>query len=816
MGLLDMLQGNGGSGGGDELSNGAGNFLSALGAGLLTGNRFQPIGPGFGQRMDQINKLAVAQGDKASIAALLKLYGFTDQEALSLASNPKAAELAIAKKQLDTNNAQTASALAGAPGLGNLFGGAGDGASPVPGMSPAAPAGPAAGASLNGDQTASAKTIYDGVIARGGSPMLASAVVGNFAKESSFDPAIGGDHRNGVPTSFGLGQWREGRLDALKALGQEQGKDWRTTDVQLDHLFKELNGGDAGAARARALIEQARTPEEAAAIFARHFERPSAEALSNSLPGRQGVAAQAFRSFGQGAPTRVADASGRIGAPAAAGDGTAIQTEAGPVAFRPSAVPQDPGTETERSGRPPDAAGINAARRDFFRGGVPPVGSGSVLPPPPPQPRNGARRAVDVAETEEDVQRLEGRQSMYPPNVYGATPELQRPQTTRVAEAGAADMPAPGASDAGFYVPGVNGQPGRTYTGTSARIMQDREARAQDRAVSSAPPTPEAVRGETSRRAAAMRHYGYWSGQLARAGSNKPLAEYAKAQLDLSKEFLKPDQIEAKLDAAGITGQERQDIIRRSFSDNRPADVQRYEYGQANPGFAEYEARQGAGSSKIAADIEARKAAAAEMGLRPDSPEYRSFTLTGKFPREDQQPLSATDKKAILEADEGVLGGQAVIENLRQAKTLSKKAYEGPAASWRGYGTSFLGSEAGQATLDLDNLVTTNALGQLKSIFGAAPTEGERKILLDIQGSSSLPDAARQKIYDRAIVAAERRLEFNRQRAADLRGQTYYKPQGGAGEGRGGGAGQARQPQGAAPFSRPDLEAEARRRGLIQ
>mgnify|MGYP003349971711 CR=1 FL=1 len=30
----------------------------------------------------------------------------------------------------------------------------------------------------------------------------------------------------------------------------------------------------------------------------------------------------------------------------------------------------------------------------------------------------------------------------------------------------------------------------------------------------------------------------------------------------------------------------------------------------------------------------------------------------------------------------------------------------------------------------------------------------------------------------RAITAAERRLDFNKQRASDLRGQTYYKPEG--------------------------------------
>ena len=189
--------------------------------------------------------------------------------------------------------------------------------------------------------------------------------------------------------------------------------------------------------------------------------------------------------------------------------------------------------------------------------------------------------------------------------------------------------------------------------------------------------------------------------------------------------------------------------------------------------------------NKVSADIEARKAGAADLGLRPGSPAYQSYVLTGKMPREDQQPLSASDKKAILEADDAVASAETAISNLTQAKVLSAKAYEGPTAGVRGQITGYFGNEAGQSTQELDNLVTTNALGQLKAIFGAAPTEGERKILLEIQGSSSLPHALRVKIYDRANELAGRRLELNKQRAAELRGQTYYKPGGGSPETRG-------------------------------
>lgn len=189
------------------------------------------------------------------------------------------------------------------------------------------------------------------------------------------------------------------------------------------------------------------------------------------------------------------------------------------------------------------------------------------------------------------------------------------------------------------------------------------------------------------------------------------------------------------------------------------------------------------GDQNFAQVVAQRQQAAQANGLDQSSPGYQSFVLTGKMPREDAQPLTATDKKAILEADEMVQSNQAGIDALKQAKELSRQAFAGPLAGPRGYAASFLGpssdtGRAGTATTDLNNLVTTNALGQLKATFGGAPTEGERKILLDIQGSASQPDAVRQKIYDRAIELANKRLEFNRKRADELRGGQFYKPQG--------------------------------------
>lgn len=192
-----------------------------------------------------------------------------------------------------------------------------------------------------------------------------------------------------------------------------------------------------------------------------------------------------------------------------------------------------------------------------------------------------------------------------------------------------------------------------------------------------------------------------------------------------------------------------------------------------------------ASASAPSALVGERVAAANAAGLKPDHPGYQGFLLTGKLPREDAQNLTAGDKEAIRTADDAVIANQAGIDSLKRAQQLSRKAFAGPMAGARGYAASFLGDtselgKSGIATENLTNEVMTNALGQLKSIFGGNPTEGERRILLDLQGSVSKPDAVRQAIFDRAIAAAQKRLEFNQKRADDLRGGTYYKPPGAA------------------------------------
>lgn len=198
--------------------------------------------------------------------------------------------------------------------------------------------------------------------------------------------------------------------------------------------------------------------------------------------------------------------------------------------------------------------------------------------------------------------------------------------------------------------------------------------------------------------------------------------------------------------------------------------------------------------NSVEAQVEQRKRAAASLGMTPDHPAYQSYVATGKMPREDAQPLTATDKKAILEADESVQSNKAVIGALDEARKISPDTYTGVGASTRAKVGNMLpdwmvpdavaNPKAAGATANYENLVLGQALGQLKSTFGAAPTEGERKILLELQASVDKPDNVRQDILGRARQLAENRLRFNEQRAGELRGGTFYKKGGGPPQGQ--------------------------------
>lgn len=205
------------------------------------------------------------------------------------------------------------------------------------------------------------------------------------------------------------------------------------------------------------------------------------------------------------------------------------------------------------------------------------------------------------------------------------------------------------------------------------------------------------------------------------------------------------------------------------------ANMQDWQFAQTNPGYAEFLNPPKDATSNQPASVQEYQFAQSQ-GYDKD---YQTF-IQEKGRNAGTPP--ATIAKEIFEADEGAQAGQNVIAALDQALKINATAWDGPAADLFSSTTALLGkqddptTQAAVQTQELKNLVTANALESLKATFGAAPTEGERKILLEVQGSINQPRSVRKAIFERARAAAERRLKFNRERGSSLRGGDYFAP----------------------------------------
>lgn len=155
--------------------------------------------------------------------------------------------------------------------------------------------------------------------------------------------------------------------------------------------------------------------------------------------------------------------------------------------------------------------------------------------------------------------------------------------------------------------------------------------------------------------------------------------------------------------------------------------------------------------------------------FRPATPEeaamYGAATgqisnLTGKFipgAAPKTPTLSGSEQKLLIQSEDVLASAEDTLGKLRRVIDLNPKALEGSLTGFRKQVGSLFSSDDPTyvATEELDNTLSSMALSMLKSTFPGSVTEGERKALMALQGSSSLPRAARERIYRNAFEAAQ-------------------------------------------------------------
>jgi len=150
-----------------------------------------------------------------------------------------------------------------------------------------------------------------------------------------------------------------------------------------------------------------------------------------------------------------------------------------------------------------------------------------------------------------------------------------------------------------------------------------------------------------------------------------------------------------------------------------------------------------------------------------------------------REQLTAPEQRQLFQQEDQISAGQSTLSLLAEARRLSGQFRGGAGAGMMAYAGSqarsavgMAPSEESNAIINYDNLVKEQALANLKTTFGGNPTEGERKVLLELQASSGKTPEQRADILDRAVKLAEDRIRGSEARAEAIRTRSYRQPGG--------------------------------------
>jgi hypothetical protein len=173
----------------------------------------------------------------------------------------------------------------------------------------------------------------------------------------------------------------------------------------------------------------------------------------------------------------------------------------------------------------------------------------------------------------------------------------------------------------------------------------------------------------------------------------------------------------------------------------------------------------------------------AEEGRREDR--QRESERRERESRERREQLTAPEQRQLFQQEDQISAGQSTLSLLAEARRLSGQFRGGAGAGMMAYAGSqarsavgMAPSEESNAIINYDNLVKEQALANLKTTFGGNPTEGERKVLLELQASSGKTPEQRADILDRAVKLAEDRIRGAEARAEAIRTRSYRQPGG--------------------------------------
>lgn len=141
-----------------------------------------------------------------------------------------------------------------------------------------------------------------------------------------------------------------------------------------------------------------------------------------------------------------------------------------------------------------------------------------------------------------------------------------------------------------------------------------------------------------------------------------------------------------------------------------------------------------------------------------------------------QAKLTGPELKLKTEAEDLIASSKQSLADLKQAYALNPNSLAG---GWLDKGQQFLAEAAGSKdpvivnTRILNNLLGSQGLAKLKATFGGAPTEGERAILMELEGIGSKTKEERAAIIKRTYKVLQDRVAREQTRLDQITSGAY-------------------------------------------
>ena len=149
-----------------------------------------------------------------------------------------------------------------------------------------------------------------------------------------------------------------------------------------------------------------------------------------------------------------------------------------------------------------------------------------------------------------------------------------------------------------------------------------------------------------------------------------------------------------------------------------------------------------------------------------------------KFEEQKKQGARLTPKELDLrvETEDAINAGTSAVGALKKALELNPTTFD---SSLKDKAQRLLLEETQTdhprvvASREQENLLSTQAVTQLKTLVGGNPTEGERTIILQLQGIGAKGREERKRIIESSIEAVKSRITRNKKRLEDIKAGRY-------------------------------------------